>query len=387
MRNIPLKKIILSLNEEIPRNIIDDFVNTAIENGITDFFINNPFIKTKISSIEHVILYSSKPEFNPQFLVLESPLDANIIESEIESSKKSNYLIGLYHKLASKEDETEIIALAKKYTDIAFIIVELADTEWKILPFENLIAELLSVDILLFAKVNTLEDSELMSKLLELGVDGIVFTPHSVKDIGKLNQLTGDLTKFELNEAEILNIKPISKADRVCVDTTSILKVNEGMLVGSTANGFALIQAEVSENIFASPRPFRINAGDVSAYILVPSFNEKGDLQVKTRYLSEIQAGDDVIIVDTKGNLRIVTVGRVKIETRPMILLNLRIMHESHQIAMNVILQNAESVHLLKSDNTSISVTKIKRGDRILSYIGPGATHFGTPIKETIIEK
>ncbi len=381
-----MKKIILSLNDRIPQDHIDDFVNTAIENGITDFLVDNRHFLKKITSLDHVNVYSSNNEFNPQFLVLDSPTE-EILQNELESSRKLNYLIGTHHKLSSKEDEISIISFAKKNPDIAFIIIELANTEWKVLPFENLIAELLSVDILLFAQVHTIEDSDLMMKLLEVGVDGIVYTPSSIKNILDLNRLREDITKFNLVEAELINVKAISRADRVCVDTTSLLKKNEGMLIGSTAKAFALIQAEVSDNAFASSRPFRVNAGDVSAYILVPSFNEKGDLKPKTRYLSEIISGDDVIIVNTDGNLRIVTVGRVKIETRPMILLNLRISHESEEIALNVILQNAESVNLLKPDGSTIPVTKIKRGDHILSYIGPGATHFGTPIKETIIEK
>jgi 3-dehydroquinate synthase II len=310
-----------------------------------------------------------------------------IIQRELESNRKSNFLIGIYHTLSSKDDEIAIIDLAKKYPDIAFIIVEPVG-EWKILPFENLIAELFSIDILLFAKVHSVEDSDLMTKLLEVGVDGIVFSPPTIDNIQDLNRIRGDLMKFQLVEAELKEIKPISKADRVCVDTTSLLKQNEGMLVGSTAKGFALIQAEVSDNSFTSPRPFRVNAGDVSAYVIVPSFNEKGDLIVKTRYLSEIQSGDDVIIVNTDGNLRIVTVGRVKIETRPMVLLNFEFKGDTKRISMNVILQNAESVHLLKSDGSgAIPVTKIKRGDKFLTYLGPGATHFGTPIKEKIIEK
>jgi 3-dehydroquinate synthase II len=386
MRNFILKKIILSLNDRIPQDHIDDFVNTAIENGITDFLVDNRQYLQKISSLDHVNVYSSNHEFSPQFLVLNMPTD-DIIQSELESSGKSNFLIGIYHTLSSKEDENAIISLAKKYPDIAFIIVEPVG-EWKILPFENLIAELFSIDILLYAKVHSIEDSDLMTKLLEVGVDGIVFSPSTKENIQDLNRIRGDLMKFQLVEAELKEIKLISKADRVCVDTTSLLKSNEGMLVGSTAKGFALIQAEVSESSFTSPRPFRVNAGDVSAYIIVPSFNEKGDLIVKTRYLSEIQSGDDVIIVNTIGNLRIVTVGRVKIETRPMVLLNLEFKGETDTIAMNVILQNAESVHLLKSDGSgAIPVTKIKRGDKFLTYLGPGATHFGTPIKETIIEK
>ncbi len=381
-----MKKIILSLDNRIPQDHIDDFVNTAIENGITDFLVDDRHFFQKISTLAHVNIYSSNHDFNPQFLILDVPTD-DIILTELESTGKSNFLIGIYHQLSSKEDERVIISLAKRYPDIAFIIVEPVG-EWKVLPFENLIAELSTLDILLFAKVHSIEDSNLMTKLLEVGVDGLVFTPTSIEKIKELNRIRDDLMKFHLVEAELKDIKPISKADRVCVDTTSLLKDNEGMLVGSTAKGFALIQAEVTESSFANPRPFRVNAGDVSAYIIVPSFNEKGDLVVKTRYLSEIQSGDDVVIVNTEGNLRIVTVGRIKIETRPMVLLNFEIQSESEKILLNVILQNAESVHLMDSDGSrAIPVTKIKRGDKILAFLGPGATHFGTAIKENIIEK
>jgi 3-dehydroquinate synthase II len=381
-----LKKIILSLNTAIRENIIDDFVNTAIELGISDFIVDNNTIYEKITSVEHATIYSYCKRFNPQFLVLGTPNESEI-EEELVESRKSNYLVGIHFMLSSKEDEKEIISLAKNFPDIAFIIVELANTEWKVLPFENLIAELLSVDILLFAKVHTIEDTNLMTRLLEVGVDGILYSPSSVKEIYDVFRIIREIPSFPLHHAELIDKKPISKADRVCVDTTSMLQANEGMLIGSTAKGFALIQAEVSESAFTSSRPFRVNAGDVSAYILVPSFDEKGQLKIKTRYLSELQAGDDVIIVNTAGKIRIVTIGRVKIENRPMILLNFILHHEEQSTPMNVILQNAETVHLIHPDGTFLPVTKLKRGDTILAYLGPGATHFGIPIKEKIIEK
>ncbi|MBN2155737.1 MAG: 3-dehydroquinate synthase II [Candidatus Lokiarchaeota archaeon] len=381
-----MKKIILSLNDKIPEDSIDDFVNTALENGITDFKVENRHFYEQISSIEYVNIYSCDSTLHPQFLILNNPTEESI-ENELETSVHSNHLVGICHELASKEDEQNIISLAKKFPDIAFIIAELGNKEWKILPFENLIAELLSVDILLFASVESVEDSKLMTKLLEVGVDGIIFHPLQVDEIPKLNFLTRVTPTFDLIQAELVSIKPISKADRVCVDTTSILRENEGMLVGSTAKGFALIRAEVSDSIFTSSRPFRVNAGDVSAYIIVPSFDEKGDLSVRTKYLSEIKGGDDVIVVNLQGRMRIVTVGRAKIETRPMLLLNFQFLHGNEKDEFNVILQNAESVNLLKPDGNPISVTKIRRGDRILSYLGPSATHFGTPIKEMIIEK
>ncbi|MEJ2278020.1 MAG: 3-dehydroquinate synthase II [Candidatus Lokiarchaeota archaeon] len=34
-----------------------------------------------------------------------------------------------------------------------------------------------------------------------------------------------------------------------------------------------------------------------------------------------------------------------------------------------------------------MSVVDLKQGDKVLVHVGPGATHFGTKIDETIIEK
>lgn len=48
------------------------------------------------------------------------------------------------------------------------------------------------------------------------------------------------------------------------------------------------------------------------AYVAVPGG--------KTCYLSELQAGKEVLVVDQNGLQRTATVGRVKIESRPLIL-------------------------------------------------------------------
>jgi len=128
-----------------------------------------------------------------------------------------------------------------------------------------------------------------------------------------------------------------------------------------------------------------VNAGDVSAYILVP--NDDPAKVYRTNYLSELKGGDNVLVVNTKGNARIVSVGRVKIETRPMLRFELEVSKGEKKIAINSICQNAETIRLVDSKGNAKSVVDIKVGDEILVHLGPGATHFGTAIKETIIEK
>jgi 3-dehydroquinate synthase class II len=58
----------------------------------------------------------------------------------------------------------------------------------------------------------------------------------------------------------------------------------------------------------------------VHAYVTVP-----GD---KTSYLSELRSGREVIVVDQNGLWRTLIVGRVKIESRPLILVEAKV-HKS----------------------------------------------------------
>ena len=53
------------------------------------------------------------------------------------------------------------------------------------------------------------------------------------------------------------------------------------------------------------------------AYVAVPGG--------RTCYLSELKAGKEVIVVDQQGRRRTAIVGRVKIETRPLILVEAKV--------------------------------------------------------------
>ena len=70
----------------------------------------------------------------------------------------------------------------------------------------------------------------------------------------------------------------------------------------------------------------------------------------KTKYLSEIESGSEVLVIGKGGKVRIVTVGRSKIETRPLTL----IVGESDGQKGTVILQNAETIQLIREDGSLI---------------------------------
>ena len=179
---------------------------------------------------------------------------------------------------------------------------------------------------------------------------------------------------MELSEVEVVSVRPVEMGDRVCVDTCSLMVPGEGMLVGSYSNCLFLIQSESEDNGYVAARPFRVNAGAVHGYCMVPGGG--------TRYLSEISAGDPVLICGRDGKTRTASAGRCKVEVRPMLIVEAT----DGKRMYNVILQNAETIKAVTAGG-SVSVTKLKKGDRVLAHLASGGRHFGMKVEETITEK
>lgn len=372
-----MKRIIIDLEEGSKES--SEIIQTAFNYNFNDFLIGEKNY-TKLENIERATLFSRVPSIEPDYLIFDN----------VEKFKKESFnlplttKVGIYCELESKEDERKIKELSDIKT-IDFFIISAGN--WKVIPFENLIAYLQSKNIELIAKVDNIEEAELLLNTLEIGVDGVLIEVKSPNELANIKKILFKTVKIELSTAKITQIQNISESDRVCVDTTSLLYPGEGMLVGSTARGFVLVHAEVFETQFVSSRPFRVNAGDVSAYVLVPPKEEDPEIRYKTRYLSELKGGEEIYVVNTKGIARIVTIGRVKIETRPMKRFQLISNVNNEEIRFSCILQNAETIRLIDKDEKVISVPELKKGDEILIHLGPKATHFGTKIEEKIIEK
>ena len=371
-----MKKIILSF--ELKQDNFKELVQEAFNKDVLNFLISEETY-SEFEKIERLKLYTRDLTVPTNNFIISSKDTLNEL---LTDEKFSGCIIGFYKELSSKDDEQEIVALAKS-SQVDFIIVKAGD--WKIIPFENLIAEMHKNDTELIAEVDDVKEAELMIKTMEIGVDGILIAPKSANDIIDLKNLLCATFQIELTTAKVIHIENIPEAERVCVDTTSLLKIGEGLLVGSTAAGFSLIHSETFETEFVASRPFRVNAGDVSAYVIVP--DEDPDKLYRTKYLSELKGGDKVLAVTSEGEARIISIGRVKIETRPMLRFELEVSTGDKKIPISCICQNAETIRLVGEDGKARSVVDIKVGDEVLVHIGPVATHFGTAIKETIIEK
>lgn len=289
---------------------------------------------------------------------------------KIRELKASNKKVAIKVAIKGKEDEEKAVKAAALSPD--YIIIQCLN--WKVIPLENLIAKAHGKSKLI-AEASSAEDAKLAIETLELGADGVLLTTSDPRELIKAAQiLKKQQPKIELTPVKILDVKHIGTGARACIDTCDLMTAGEGLLVGCQSACLFLVEAEVHENPFVQPRPFRVNAGAISLYALC-SFD-------KTRYLSELKTGDEVLIVDRNGNARIANIGRVKIEWRPLILVEAE--HEGKKF--KVILQNAETIRLVSREG-SIPVTELKMGDNILAHISEGGRHFGTLVKEeTVVE-
>ncbi|MFH1146175.1 MAG: 3-dehydroquinate synthase II [Pseudomonadota bacterium] len=264
------------------------------------------------------------------------------------------------------DDENEIVKLSQTKK------VLVKTTDWTIIPLENLIARTGNI----WVEVSNLEEARTALGVLEKGVDGLLISVSDPAELKKiLNSVKESSGDIELLAAEIVSVKTLGMGDRVCVDTCTQMGKGEGMLIGNTSRALFLVHAESIHNPYVATRPFRVNAGPVHAYVRVPGG--------KTRYLSELKSGDEVLVVNSKGKISPAVVGRVKIEKRPLLLVEAKMGDQ----VFSTILQNAETIRLTKPDGDPLSVVSLKEGDQVLAVIETGGRHFGYKIEETITEK
>ena len=287
-------------------------------------------------------------------------------------SKPRGKKVGRKFKVLSNADIENILSAAKKGLD--FVIVEVKD--WKIIPLENIIAKLHKIHTKIFAIAKTPKEVRKMFSILDVGVDGVIFSTSSINEVREAMVYLGT-SSFEMRTAKIIEIKEVGDGERVCVDTASMLHKGEGMLIGNRSNFFFLVHNESVGSSFTSPRPFRVNAGAVHCYTLAPDGT--------TNYLSEVETGSEVLILNSKGNARRVTVGRSKIERRPMLMIKAAIGNEIG----GIIAQDAETIRFVKPNGQLISVTHLKKGDKVMVHAKPAmGRHFGMEVSdEYILEK
>ncbi len=244
---------------------------------------------------------------------------------------------------------------------------------WEVIPVENLLAQNKGR---LGLEIQSRERAALAAGILERGVDFLVVNPEGKSE---LKQIVQDFKMsqgtLKLEKATLTAIRPAGLGHRVCVDTCSMLTTGQGLLVGNSSSFTFLVHGETEANPYVAARPFRINAGAVHAYVIGPDD--------RTSYLEELGPGDAALTVHANGRTTLATVGRIKIEVRPLLLITARI----GDVHGRIFVQNAETIRLVRSDGTPASVVTLKEGDQVLCHTDQAGRHFGMRIAEQIEEK
>ncbi len=347
----------LIISPKVSKAQLGNFLAQLEKEGIKMAYVDPKSIakiKTKI-----IPIYSSK---SAKYVIL----------GKGSSAKQKGKKIGRKFEVLSNKDIDKILVSAKKGLD--FVIVEVKD--WKIIPLENIIAKLHKIHTKIFAIARSPEEVRKMFSILDVGVDGVIFSTASINEVREALVYLGTRS-FELKPAKIIDIKEVGNGERVCVDTASMLHKGEGMLIGKRSNFMFLVHNESVGSSFTSPRPFRVNAGAVHCYTIAPDGT--------TNYLSEIETGSEVLILDSKGKARRATVGRSKIERRPMLMIKAQVNDE----VGGIISQDAETIRFVKPNGHLISVTHLKKGDTVLVHSkAASGRHFGMEVSdEYILEK
>lgn len=351
------------------------FVKAAIEAG-ADAVVVRRGEAGEVAKLGSIMTASEEdaPGIGVVILPVSPSEEFKVVLGKVEKTRAAGRKVAVLIDVKDKKTEKAAVELAKSAD---YLLVTAQD--WKIIPLENIIAGLQGAGVKILAGAKGAEDAETAAQTLEVGTDGVLLDARDSGQ-GEIKRVAEALEKlasenFRLVPATVKNLKPVGMGDRACIDTTSLMKVGEGMLVGSQAGGLFLVHSETLATEFVESRPFRVNAGAVHAYIKIPGG--------KTRYMSELQSGDEVLIVDAGGEARIGNIGRVKIERRPLLLVEAEWEGKTYK----TLLQNAETINLVDKKGKPLSVTRLTPGDEVLVYVEAGGRHFGMKVEETLIEK
>lgn len=176
---------------------------------------------------------------------------------------------------------------------------------------------------------------------------------------------------MELAESKIVEIMDMGEGTRAEIDFIDMLNEDEGVMIGNTGAGFLLVLAETRSTDTYPPRPFRVNVGSIHQYVYVGNNT--------TKYVSEIMPGDKVVVTNGVSE-RMVAVGRIKIERRPI----KRIVLEN---TISASLQAADSI-FLKGNDAVVHFIELQCESTVASFLSDStARHKGEAVDEFIIEK
>lgn len=292
-------------------------------------------------------------------------------ESLLDSARARGFSTCLCLAIDSREALEQAWQRASRH-DFAVVQFDLPTN----IPLELILARMSERRTRILKRETTCEAMEVAFGVMEQGSDGVLVATEDPAEIQKISQYLARAGEglVRLQALAVTEIRHAGMGIRACVDTTGLMTREEGMLVGSTSGGGVFVCSETHFLPYMNLRPFRVNAGAVHSYIWGPGGTAE--------YLSDLAAGSRVLCVDTAGRTRALTVGRVKVEARPLLLIR----GEAEGQRLNVIVQDDWHIRLMGADGQPKNATEIRPGDELLCHLCRPGRHVGIPVTETILE-
>jgi len=296
---------------------------------------------------------------------------SSLLDSIAEATADREIEVGLLH---SVDDEASLHASLELARRVDWLILDFRDPTN--IPLELVLATTQNTRCRVVKRVTSAQDGVSSAMTMECGADGIALAS---QDLAEITQLESAFTESRVSQlslvaAEVTSLRQAGMGDRICIDTTSQLGPDEGMLLGSTSAGGLLLCSETHFLPYMELRPFRVNAGSLHHYVWAPDN--------RTYYLSELRAGMEVLAVNDRGGARTVTIGRLKIERRPLLMIEA----EAEGERLNVFIQDDWHVRLMGEGGAIRPSREIGIGDRLLAFRDRPGRHVGIAIDETIRE-
>lgn len=354
---------------QVPEN--DDAILPAVYNTTITTLLVRPEQLDKVRCPRHfrkVVFARSKRDILKGADGILSPMPG-----VVAAAQEAGMLAGLYVEVKDAKSLQDACRCVE--SDADFTVVNLmAETN---IPLELLLAKAQQKKSSLLKIVEDLTAARIAFGVMESGSDGVVLSTMDVTQIVGLNAEVESRARgrIALQEATVEGITHIGMGDRACVDTTSLLGKDEGMLIGSTSQGGILVCSETHHLPYMRLRPFRVNAGAVHSYVWAP--------KNMSAYLADIQVGDPLMAVNVKGETRTVSLGRVKIERRPLLLIQATIKGRP----INAIIQDDWHVRVMGAGGVVRNSTTLKKGEKLVGYLDQPGRHVGIKIDETITER
>jgi 3-amino-4-hydroxybenzoic acid synthase len=243
------------------------------------------------------------------------------------------------------------------------------------IPLELLLARAQGTSTRVLKELNRTSETSTVLGVLEAGPAGLVVPGDHLADLDRVAGAirAQRMVQRELAELEVVRAEPAGMGFRGCIDTATLFGEDEGMIVGSTSHGGILVCAEVHYLPYMNLRPFRVNAGAVHSYVFGAE---------ETAYITDLKSGERAYGVSSGGRFREVLVGRVKVELRP-----LRLIEARHQdVTVSALLQDDWHVRVMSAGGKPLNLTEVRPGTSLLGYVCAPGRHVGIHVAEQISE-